>query len=162
MRKNSFRWRESLTAFAPLIVWVGVIFYLSSSSGSMTATSRFIRPMLELVFPYASEEALLTYHFYIRKFAHITEYAVLGLFAARAFLLWSFTYRVRFAFAISLVLTVLIAIGDEFNQSFDPSRTSSSGDVLLDCLGGFLAIAAYISIRSYFFNTKETNLRSTL
>ena len=71
--------------YAPLFLWIGVIFLLSSGSGSSAATSRIIRPLLEFLFPTASEESLQLMHFYIRKCAHFTEYAVLGYWALRAF-----------------------------------------------------------------------------
>lgn len=154
--------RGWLTAYAPLFVWIGVIFFLSSSNGSMTETSRFIRPILEFLFPAASEQTLLNYHFYIRKLAHFTEYAVLGCIAVRAFLHWSSPSRTKFAFAISLLLVALVAIADEFNQSFNSLRTSSASDVLLDCLGGVSAIVFYIAIRAYFAKRAKSSLPSSL
>ncbi len=88
MEKRSVQnlsWRERLWLYAPLFLWIGVIFYLSSSQGAMSNTSRFIRPFLEWMFPFATEETLQIYHGYIRKFAHFFEYAMLGFFASRAF-----------------------------------------------------------------------------
>ncbi len=155
-------WRVWLIAYAPLFVWIGVIFYLSSSSGSMTATSRFIRPLLEFLFPASSEEVLLTYHFYIRNLAHVSVYAILGFFAIRAFLQWSNRSRVKFALAMSLIVVFSVAVADEFNQSFNTLRTSSAGDVLLDCIGGLSAIVTYFAIRRYFAKPAETSLPSNL
>lgn len=147
--------RGWLWSFAPLFLWIGVIFYLSSSSGSMTETSRFVRPLLEFLFPSATEDVLLNYHFYIRKLAHITEYAILGFLAMRAFL------GTASPFAIASIIVVLVAAADEFNQSFQSSRTSSAGDVLLDCIGGMLAIGIYLTTRWYFAKPAETSLPST-
>ena len=155
-------WRVWLTAYAPLIVWIAIIFYLSSSSGSMTATSRFIRPLLEFLFPASSEEVLLTFHFYIRKLGHISVYAILGFFAVRAFLQRSKVAPVKFAFAMASIVVLAVAVADEFNQSFNTSRTSSAGDVLLDCIGGLFAIVTYLAIRRSFANSVETSLRSNL
>ena len=143
-----------LWSFAPLFLWISVIFYLSSSSGSMTETSRFVRPLLTFLFPSATEDVLLNYHFYIRKLAHITEYAVLGFLAVRAF------PGTTSAFAIASLTVVLVAAADEFNQSFQSSRTSSAGDVLLDCFGGMLAICLYFATRWYFAKPAGTSLPS--
>ena len=44
------KWREAVTVYAPLFLWIGVIFYFSSGQGSMAETSRFIRPLLEFLF----------------------------------------------------------------------------------------------------------------
>lgn len=129
-------WRGRFIRFAPLILWIGVIFFLSSSSGSMSNTSRFIGPLLRFLFPDSSEELLLIYHGFIRKFAHFAEYAVLACFAFRAFLFSPQKFLQRFWFPLSLALVFIIASLDEFNQGFLASRTSSFQDVLLDTLGG--------------------------
>ncbi|CAN5190615.1 hypothetical protein BH20ACI2_BH20ACI2_07550 [soil metagenome] len=136
-------WRERLIAYAPLIFWIGVIFYLSSSRGSMSETSRFIRPILLFFFPNSSESALLIYHGYIRKFAHFAEYAVLAFLAARAFY-YSRSEKVRqllYTFAVGL--TVVVASIDEINQSLNSTRTGSGWDVLLDVTGGVLALFVF-------------------
>ena len=64
--------RALLLQYAPVVFWIAVIFFLSSDQGSMSQTSRFIRPLLEFLFPAAPEETLLIYHGYIRKAAHFT------------------------------------------------------------------------------------------
>ena len=121
--------------YAPLLLWIAVIFFLSSGQGSSGRTSLIIRPILEFLFPSASEETLLFYHGVIRKLAHLTEYAVLGLLACRAFR----NLSRRYLFALGLV--VLVAALDEFNQSFNPLRTGSAWDVAIDVSGGIVAIA---------------------
>ena len=132
--------RRWFTHYAPLIIWIGVILFLSSPEGSMTQTSRFIRPLLEFLFPSISLEQILIYHGYVRKCAHFTEYGVLGFFAFRAF---SVTQLPRLSsnwFTAGAALVVAVAAIDEFNQSFEPSRTSSIWDVLLDISGGVFAL----------------------
>ena len=104
----------------------------------MSRTSLIVRPILEFLFPSAPEETLLLYHGYIRKFAHFAEYAVLGLLALRAFTATSFLGRHNFLSAFGLV--VLVAGLDETNQSFNPTRSGSVFDVLLDVLGGTTAL----------------------
>ncbi len=122
-------------AFAPLFVWIGVIFFLSSPQGSMSQTSLFIRPVLQFLFPAAPEETISVYHTYIRKTAHFTEYAVLAFLAFRS-LVMTFLSIDNLKYIFPLVLVVSISSLDEFNQSFEISRTSSFRDVLLDILGG--------------------------
>jgi len=128
--------RETFMRFAPLVLWVGVIFFLSSDQGSMAHTSRFIGPLLHFLFPTAPEETIELYHFYIRKAAHVTEYAILALLAWRAL-----SRSIRFCrWLLPMGLVVLIASIDEFNQSFEPSRGSSPYDVLLDISGALAAL----------------------
>src|SRR5687767_14619149 len=100
--------------YAPLLIWIGVIFFLSSGQASMSQTSRIIRPILEFLFPTASEQTLLLYHGLIRKLAHLTEYAVLGLLATRAFR-GSAAAVSRHAYILAIALTVVVAGFDEIN-----------------------------------------------
>src|SRR2546421_9421439 len=129
-------WRVQLSACAPLVLWIGVIFLLSSPKASMAETSKLIGPILNFFFPNLSEAARQTVHYYVRKTAHFTEYGVLAYLAIRAMLVIGvgWTRLALSAFAVTLVLT--IASVDELNQSFEPSRTGSIWDVLLDVSGG--------------------------
>jgi VanZ family protein len=135
--------------YAPLFLWVGVIFLLSSGSGSMAATSRIIRPLLEFLFPAASEESLQLMHFYIRKCAHFTEYAVLGYWALRAFTRTAAEWFRNHPYGTALAMVIIVASLDEINQRFISSRTSSAWDVLLDICGGAFAILVWYMVSRY-------------
>lgn len=140
-------WRGRIFRFAPLILWIGVIFYLSSGQGAMSNTSRFIRPLLILLFPDTSEETLTLYHGYIRKVAHPMVYAVLAYFAYRAFIFSPQEFLQKFWFPVSLLIVLTIASLDELNQSFLVSRTGSFFDVLLDTFGGLTMLAILFLIK---------------
>jgi VanZ family protein len=128
--------RESVIRYVPLFVWIGVIFFLSSGQASMNETSLIIGPLLHFLFPNAHDATIAVYHGYIRKFAHFTVYFVLGLLAVR-----SFSDRGPWQYAVIAMLVVAVVAGlDETNQSFEPTRTGSAWDVLLDCFGGSVAI----------------------
>ena len=146
-------WRVRLVRYAPLILWIGVIFFMSSGEASMSETSRFLRPILEFLFPTATESTIQLYHAYIRKFAHFAEYAVLAVLASVAFWNPSGELLRRYWFAAAVGLVLLVASLDEFNQSFEPSRTSSVWDVLLDLSGGVTAVAVLYGARK--FNGKQ-------
>jgi VanZ family protein len=143
------KWREGLNAYAPLFLWIGVIFLLSSGSGSMAATSKIIRPVLEFLFPAASEESLQLMHFYIRKAAHFTEYAVLALWAIRAFKRSAAGMLSRNFYFFSFAVVVLVASLDEINQRFISSRTGSIWDVALDISGGVFAVFIHLVLSRY-------------
>ena len=138
-QKPNDRRRVWLTRYLPLLVWIGVIFLLSSGQGASTRTSLFIGPLLTFLFPDASSETIVFYHDVVRKLAHFTEYAVLGFLACRAFVLSTGTSF--YFFAVGLV--VLVAIADETNQSFNPARTGSPVDVLIDVGGGLFGISLF-------------------
>jgi len=113
----------------------------------MGQTSRIIRPLLEFFFPAASAETITLYHGIIRKLAHFTEYAVLGLLACRGFTRSPQPILQRFWFATGIAVVVAVASTDEFNQSFNPLRTGSPWDILLDAFGGVTAIIAFWLVR---------------
>jgi VanZ family protein len=127
-----------LSRYVPLFLWIGIIFFLSSSQGSMSETSRIIRPILEFLFPDASPETISIYHGAIRKFAHFAEYAVLALLAFRVFVASRLKNR---PFVVSILLALVIAVIDETGQSFNAARTGSAVDVLIDFAGACCAIA---------------------
>ena len=106
----------------------------------MSQTSRFIRPLLEFLFPAAPEETLHLYHGYLRKFAHFAEYAILAFLALRAFATSSSAAVQKYRYLLSLAVVVLIAAIDEANQGFSAARTGSAWDVLLDISGGIVMI----------------------
>lgn len=134
--------RGRLSAYAPVFLWVAVIFYLSSDSGSMNETSRFLRPLVLFFFPDISEASLQIIHGIVRKSAHVIEYAVLALLVLRA--VWRSHFEVlrRYRFVVPLLFVIAIASIDEFNQSFSSARTGTYQDVLLDTAGGTIAVLA--------------------
>ncbi len=141
--RKSSKWRGRIIRYAPLVLWIGVIFFLSSAFASLSGTSRFIRPILVFLFPEATAETFLLYHGFIRKFAHFAEYAILAFFAARAFYNSSVAALRKFRFSASIILVLFVAAFDEINQAFIPARTGSAGDVLIDAAGG-LAMTAFL------------------
>lgn len=135
--------REQIILYAPLFIWICVIFFLSSGQGSSVRTSLIIRPLLEFLFPTAPEETLQLYHGFIRKCAHLTEYAILGLLACRAFVSLSAAALRKYFYLLAAALVLAVASADEFNQSFNPDRTGSAVDVLIDVTGGLIGIVIF-------------------
>lgn len=139
-------------------LWMGVIFYASTDVFSAGHTSRFIEPVLRWLFRgRLSEAGVKQIHFLIRKFAHLSEYAVLALLTRNALRRgaasnvtgaprlgeWSIA---GFAFLIAATY----AAGDEFHQTFVPSRGASVHDVMIDAAGaatGLLILQGYRRFR---------------
>lgn len=126
--------------YGPLIIWAALIFLGSSNILSGSNTSMFIVRPLHWLFPHASDATLQTLHLLLRKAGHFTEYAILAFLAARAFRTSPNDGLRRRWFLISLVLVVLYALGDEFHQSFVPTRGASIVDSMIDSLGGLAAL----------------------
>ncbi len=133
-------WRVRVWRYAPLVVWLGFIFFASTASLSASNTSRIIRPLLLWLFPDITEATLLQAHFLVRKASHFTEYAILALLAARTFIGSSRAYLSRRPWLNAFLLVATYALLDEYHQSFVPSRTASVYDSMIDMTGGACAL----------------------
>ena len=150
MANAQSKWREYLWYYAPLVFWIIIVFVLSSNTGSMSNTSRIIRPLLVFLFPDITDASIASVQIYTRKTAHFVLYFVLGFLAARAFSSFAADFLRKKWFAAALFLVVLVAAIDEANQSFLASRTGSIYDVLLDAAGGATALLIF-----YFWHKKS-------
>jgi len=138
MPKQSLR--RLLSRWLPLIAWMGFISFASSAEFSAANTSRIIGPLVLWLFPNTSPASLELIHLFVRKLAHLSEYALMGILAARAFRTSPRTLFQRRWFLISVCLIVGYALLDEYHQSFVPSRTASIFDSLIDSVGGLVAL----------------------
>jgi VanZ family protein len=149
------KWRGRLIRYAPFLFWLIVVLGFSSEQASSDQTSRFIRPLLEFLFPHGSSETLDLYHALIRKAAHLSEYGLLGFLAVRAFAGSTLAVFRRHRFLAAAAIAALVACVDEFHQSFEASRTSSVWDVMLDALGGVLGCSVFWIWLRYRTRKKE-------
>lgn len=151
MGEESRQSRQSVSnrvwRYAPLLVWMALIFFASTSTFSGDNTSRIIRPLLLWLFPLISEERLALIHFLIRKLGHFTEYAVLGFLAARAFIGSSLRLLREHWILASSILIIVYALLDEFHQSFVTSRTASIFDCIIDIVGGLFVLICLAYLR---------------
>jgi len=137
--------RKLAIYWLPVFVWMTLIFSASSDRHSFSHSSRLIAPIVRWLFPQISDNALYGVILAVRKCAHLTEYAILGLLVWRALRRpfrndtrpWQWSH-VRLA----LLIVILYAASDEFHQTFVPSREGSVWDVLIDTSGAALALGA--------------------
>jgi VanZ family protein len=125
---------------------MAIIFAGSTDLMSAEHTSRIIVPLLRWFFPTISPITLVRVEFFLRKAAHVSEYAVLAVLFYRAFVHTVFQSRRALSAGIVLLSCAAYASSDEFHQSFVPSRTSSLRDVMIDVCGATLAVLLYWSI----------------
>lgn len=139
--------RVGLWAYAPVLLWIGVIFLMSSPEASFSQTSRIIGPLLHFFYPSIAPETEALIHGYVRKTAHFSEYAVLAFLACRACSFSTSLFVRKWRYLLPLMLVIAIASLDEFNQSFEASRTSSVWDVALDISGGMAMLIFLWAVR---------------
>lgn len=130
----------------PPVVWMAVIFALSSNLGSSTETSAILVPLLRWLFPWASPGDLDTVHGLARKGGHVTEYAILAVLWFRALRGGRHLAPGSAAWG-TVAISVAWAALDEWHQSFVPSRTASPMDVALD--GASATLALLVTVRGW-------------
>ncbi len=111
--------KKHLSLWGPVLLWAGVIFYLSS-----VPNLRFVEAWWDIV---------------LRKVGHMVAFGILARLLARAFTgstFWSW----KRIFAMSLMMTFLYACSDEWHQSFTPGRVASPLDIVIDTLGAWIAL----------------------
>ena len=133
--------RNFLSYWLPVIVWIAVIFTLSTDAFSAEHTGSVLEYIIVHTIGPLETRTFEFIHFITRKLAHVTEYGILGLLLLRA---WRGEHRGQFCAAWvrqALGIVMVVAALDEFHQSFVPSRGSSPWDALLDTLGAALFLA---------------------
>jgi hypothetical protein len=124
---------------------IGLILLFSGDEFSAGSTSRFFGPLLRWMFPEISTATFLALHLWVRKLAHLSEYALLGLLAFRALRL-SIAVSLPRTALLGLVVVLAVAATDELRQSFLASRTGSLLDVGIDFAGGAIGVCLIIAL----------------
>ncbi len=139
-QRAAWRKRRLLRRYGPIVFWMTLISLASTDGLSAVNTSRIIHPLLLWLFPDMSEQGVASIHFLVRKGAHFTEYAILALLMARAFLSSSHQLLRNNWFGIVFVFVSLYALMDEYHQALVPTRSGSIYDCLIDMMGGATAL----------------------
>jgi len=119
-----------------------MILGLGSESFDQPATSRYLGPLIQWLWPAADVGQLAWALYWIRKLAHVTEFGLLAILVLRATTLGHGLPATRAAF-VALGVSGLVACLDEGGQSLSTTRSGSGLDVALDLAGaGFFLLAA--------------------
>jgi VanZ family protein len=110
------------------------------STGAFDAeqTGSILGPLLRWLLPWASAGQITAVHVLLRKGAHLTEYAILAALWLRA--LHRERIGGRRAGLIALLACAVWAFTDELHQAFEPTRSASALDVLLDTAGAAVLV----------------------
>lgn len=132
-------------AWLAVAACVVLILVFSGDDFSAGSTSRIFGPLLRWLFPDLDPASLHAMHVWVRKAAHLVEYALLGLLAFRALRL-SLAVSLPRTALLGLVVVLAVAATDELRQSFLTSRTGSLVDVGIDFAGGALGVCLIIAL----------------
>lgn len=167
-----------------MILWMGGIFAFSSRSGSESADdSYFVGTMVgELFVPgfddwsvQEQQEFAQKIDYPVRKTAHATEYAILGILAAGVCIPTSVrksggraapgknrnsrSVKIGRELLLPWGIAAVYAATDEFHQLFVPGRSGQLSDVILDSTGALAGLLILTSVRKirnrYQVNTEK-------
>lgn len=132
--------KRKLFSWIILILWMLIIFCFSQQSGnSSTELSDGILNQLIKFIPFSIDYHLLS--FIIRKFAHFSEYFILGILSVNVL------YQYQSLDLKHIIFIILFccgyAITDEIHQMFIDERTPKILDVVIDSFGSICGILLY-------------------
>jgi len=128
-----------LLYWIPAVAWMGMVLLASTDTFSAANTGEILRIVLTWIFGPVDTSTFNLVHFLVRKSAHFTEYGILSALWFRALRVHlTSLWRIRWAL-VGIVVSLSVAILDEWHQSFVPSRGSSVHDVLLDLTAAIFA-----------------------
>ncbi len=128
------------------LVWMGVIFWFSSNTGSDSSAqsgsivdliSKYFFPQLAKWFSVSQEAFSDIATLLVRKSAHALEYLLLCLLIFGC--LYGRRSLLRTA-STAWILTVCYAASDEIHQYFVPDRACRAADVLIDGTGAAIGL----------------------
>lgn len=134
-----------------VLLWMILIFYfsaqeaeesLNSSGGFAEFLAKIIHTDFESFTESRQEEIIGDCQFIVRKAAHFSVYAILGMLSFIACKI----NKLRKSFLISAVICLLYAMSDEIHQHFVEGRSCELRDVLIDFSGGITGIAGIMLI----------------
>lgn len=136
--------------WAPVIIWAGVIFYMSTRTFGSSFTNSLLSDFLAILHVEVSPHTFQLLAFGFRKLGHLTEYSIFAIFLyyalgndRRGF------WNPRRALAC-ILLAGLYSLTDEFHQRFVPGRGASIVDSGIDTIGATLGmVIVYLAGRAF-------------
>lgn len=121
--------RRIIFYWLPVVIYMSLIFYLSSIPGTYVTTKISIND----------------------KILHIIEFFGLAFLLYRCFNTAENKNVKKHEYLLAIALAVLYAISDEFHQSFVPGRAADIIDVIADSIGA-ISIIGLRYIKMNYFN----------
>ena len=133
--------KKKILAWSFFLLLLLLIFCFSSQSGEESShlsggLIEFLESLTHI--PLSSEIV----SFMIRKLAHFTEYAILGILTMNLGKQYGSIHKKQFFFI--LLFCVFYAFTDEFHQIFIANRSGNFWDVSIDSLGSFFGMISYL------------------
>lgn len=150
------------SAWAPALLWAGVILWFSGDRFSGRRTAAWLVAALDLLGITASPPLIEAANLALRKGAHLVEYGILGFLLGRAVMATWLRWPGWWVWCTALSLAVSCASLDEVRQAYGAARTGSPLDVLLDACAAGLGIALVLRLRGAPAATTAGDVRLTV
>ena len=148
--------KKSIILLILVIVWMGVIFYMSNMDGNTSGKEssdivtfiidkydKLTHATNETINYHKTEEFMNKANFIFRKICHFSEYLILSVLVC-SFLISIKRRNILLCCTYSLLFSFLYAIMDEYHQTFINGRSGQAVDVLIDSLG--VAVGCIITL----------------
>lgn len=142
-------------SFLPALALLAMIFSFSAQTGTESGgLSRAVSQRLVLHWnqiiggntaPDSVAAQAAAIEFWVRKGAHMTEYALLCWSVSLPFFIWKVRSKLRIP--LTPLICAAVAASDEFHQSFVAGRGPSVRDVCIDTLGALCALGLLELVR---------------
>ncbi len=151
LQSGTSRHIKKILAFLPALLVMIMIFRFSSQNAddSSVESLRITRDLIlsirdQFRLSWTPEELAFYIdrsEFYVRKLAHFSEYALLGIsLILPVTACYSDRFRRRALVLITWGICAVYAASDEFHQSFSPGRSPQLRDVVIDSCGALTGI----------------------
>ncbi len=147
--------RKYIYIIISLVLFIGISWFSSRPAEISSSQSDTVIVKLNIM----TEEELIKDHVQankvrhsVRKAAHFSIYGILGVFVCLS--VSSFIETKIIAYLTALSITIILAILDEFHQSFVPGRSMEFTDVMIDGLGAAI-FSLVIMLGVHIFNEKK-------
>ena len=144
-RNKLFGW---LALLELLFIWGNSMIVAEISGNTSGKLTKIIYELIKILFEI--EASFGTLHFFIRKLAHFTEYAVYG------FLIKGYG---KFNWILTLIIGLTTAGIDEMIQYFTPGRSCEIRDVMIDFSGFIFGIISYWILRAIWHELENTIIK---
>ncbi|MCR5294468.1 MAG: VanZ family protein [Lachnospiraceae bacterium] len=149
--------------FLPTALWMAFIYGFSDQTGEESGELSLVvtEKIAEVVEDLAGErvrsiDLISLLHGYVRKAAHMTEYAILLVLLVLSFCAFMLAMR---AVSLSIFVSFVYACIDEYHQTRIAGRAGQWTDVCIDMTGVLFAVMLLLFIYSFWQQYKETGRR---
>lgn len=145
--------KRLVIGWVALILWMGLIFYMSNQPGDVSSKqSGLVLKLFQVLGIDLSKELGEVATFIVRKAAHFTEYFILYILCVNVM---KHYFDIKKAIVYAFAVSFLYACTDEIHQYFIPGRAMAFKDVLIDSSGALFAMI----IRTVLLKGKRNNRR---